>query len=142
MAEDLTKVGLDPLHLPPLDKLPPDTIRKLMPLFARSLGVKCVACHDANDFKAWTPKKKIAAGMWQRFVVGLAFKDGNALFCDSCHGGRMEFLDRRDQNALTDWMARNYVAPLKRTDGNGHDCATCHGEPFVQKPLATWAKRR
>jgi len=57
-AEDLKKLGIDPLKPPPLNKLTPDTVRKLMPSFAKSLGVKCAACHDTDNFKTWTPKKR------------------------------------------------------------------------------------
>ena len=139
MAEDLKKLGIDPLHPPPLSKLSPDVIRKLMPTFAKSLGVKCEGCHDVNNFKAWTPKKKVAAAMWQHFVVGLALEDGTPLYCDSCHGGKMEFLDTHDKKALSAWMDANYVAKLKKADGKkDHSCDTCHGDPFDGKFLKAW----
>lgn len=140
MAEDLKKLGIDPLHPPPLSKLSPDVIRKLMPTFARSLGVKCEACHDVNNFKASTPKKKVAAAMWQRFVVGLALEDGAPLYCDSCHGGKMEFLDTHDKKVLSAWMDTNYVAKLKKVDKKDHSCDTCHGDPFDPKFLKAWEK--
>ena len=142
MAEDLKKLGIDPLHPQPLNKLSPDTIRKLMPTFAKSLGVKCEACHDVNNFKAWTPKKRVAAGMWQHFVVDLALEDGTPLYCDSCHGGKLEFLDTHDKKALSAWMDANYVAKLKRVDKKDHSCETCHGDPFDPKFLATWEKAK
>jgi hypothetical protein len=140
MAEDLKKLGIDPLHPPPLNKLSPDVIRKLMPTFAKSLGVKCEACHDVNNFKAWTAKKRVAGQMWQHFVVGMALEDGAPLYCDSCHGGKMEFLDRHDKKALSAWMDANYVAKLKRSDKKDHSCETCHGDPFEPKFLALWEK--
>ena len=42
-ADDLRAAGLDPLKLPQLNKLPPEQLRKVMPLVAKSLGVKCTA---------------------------------------------------------------------------------------------------
>jgi hypothetical protein len=142
MAEDLSRLGLDPLHLPPLNKLSPDTLRKVMPSFARSLGVKCEACHAPDDFKAPTPAKKAAAGMWQRYVVELAFEDGSPLYCDSCHGGRRTFLDRHDAKALGAWMDASYVAKLRRADKQPHACETCHGDPFAPRFLAAWQSKR
>jgi hypothetical protein len=138
-AEDLKKLGIDPLKPPPLNKLSPDTIRKLMPTFAKSLGVKCDACHDTNNFKTWTPKKRVAAKMWQEFVVGMQMDDGTPLYCDSCHGGKQEFLDRHDKKALSAWMDTNYVKKLKRSDKKEHSCEQCHGDPFEPKILAQWA---
>ena len=112
MAEDLKKLGIDPLKPPPLNKLTPDTIRKLMPTFTRSLGVKCAACHDTNDFKAWTPKKKVAAKMWSEFVVGMQMDDGSPLYCDSCHGGKEEFLDTHDKKALRFHSSSAFPLPV------------------------------
>lgn len=137
-AEDLKKLGIDPLKPQPLNKLTPDTIRKLMPSFAKALGVKCAACHDTDNFKAWTPKKRVAAKMWQEFVVGMAMEDGTPLYCDSCHGGHMDFLDRHDKKALSGWMDANYVKKLKRTDKKEASCEGCHGDPFEAKFLSSW----
>ncbi|HSO32132.1 MAG TPA: cytochrome c3 family protein [Labilithrix sp.] len=138
MAEDLKKLGIDPLHAPALSKLSPDVVRKLMPTFAKSLGVKCEACHDVNNFKASTPNKKVAAQMWQHFVVDLALESGEPLYCDSCHGGKKEFLDTHDKKALSAWMDANYVSKLKRADKKAHSCETCHGDPFEPKFLKAW----
>jgi hypothetical protein len=137
-AEDLKKLGIDPLKPQPLNKLSPDTIRKLMPTFAKSLGVKCAACHDTDNFKTWTPKKRAASRMWNELVVGMAMEDGSPLYCDSCHGGKMEFLDRHDKKALSGWMDANYVKKLKRTDKKEASCEGCHGDPFEPKFLSTW----
>jgi hypothetical protein len=139
MAEDLKALGIDPLHPPPLRKLSPDVVRKLMPTFTKALGVKCSACHDINNFRASTPNRKVAAQMWQHFVVELAFTDGAPLYCDSCHGGKLEFLDTYDGKALGALMDANYVAKLQRVDQKTNACATCHGEPFDPKPLKSWA---
>ncbi|MDB4942595.1 MAG: hypothetical protein JWP97_2129 [Labilithrix sp.] len=140
-TEDLKKLGIDPLRPPPLAKLSPDVIRKLMPTFAKSLGVKCEGCHDVNDFKAPTPAKNVAAGMWQHFVVELSLASGEPLYCDSCHGGKKEFLDAHDKKALGQWMDANYVAKLKRSDKKDHGCETCHGDPFKPEFLKDWAAR-
>jgi len=140
MAEELKKLGIDPLKPQPLNKLSPDTIRKLMPTFAKSLGVQCVACHDTNNFKAWTPKKKIASKMWEEFVVKMAMDDKTPLYCDSCHQGHEKFLDRKDPKALSAWMDANYVKKLKRADKKEHSCEQCHGDPFEPKILANWQK--
>ena len=139
MAEDLKKLGIDPLKPPPLNKLSPDVVRKLMPTFAKSLGVKCEACHDTNNFKAWTPTKRIAEGMWQHFVVDLAMADGSPLYCDSCHGGKEKYLDRHDKKALSKWMDDNFVGKTKRRDKKDNECATCHGDPFEGEFLKQWA---
>ena len=139
MAEELKKLGIDPLKPPPLNKLSPDVVRKLMPTFAKSLGVKCIGCHDTNDFKKWTPNKKVASQMWQHFVVDLSLEDGSPLYCDSCHGGKMEYLDHKDKKALSAWMEANFVQKLKRRDKKEHNCETCHGDPFEGEFLKQWA---
>jgi len=130
MEADLKELGLDPKALPPLEKLEPSTLRKVMKTFTKSLGVPCAACHDVQDFRAATPKKTIARHMWNDFARGLATTDGAPLYCDSCHAGKATFLDRSDRKRLADWMQQGYVSTLSRTDGKEHHCATCHGEPF------------
>ena len=140
MAEDLKKLGIDPLKPPPLNKLSPDVIRKVMGTFRKALGVKCDFCHDANDFKAWTPNKHVAENMWQHYIVDLRMQDGSPLYCDSCHNGSAQFLDRGDKKALSKWMDANYVSNLKRADKKDHSCDTCHGDPFEPKIVAGWAK--
>ena len=130
MDADLRELGLDPKALPPLEKLEPSTLRKVMKTFTKSLGVPCAACHDVQDFRAATPKKTIARHMWNDFARGLATADGAPIYCDSCHAGKATFLDRSDRKRLADWMQAGYVATLSRADGREHSCATCHGEPF------------
>lgn len=139
-AEDLKAIGLDPANLPPLGKMEPDKLRKVMKLFAKSLGVQCTACHNGNDFRAPTPKKKIAAKMWEKWVLGLSMESGGAVFCDSCHQGKMEYLDRHDKKALSDWMEKNFVSKMKRRDAKDHGCETCHGDPFENKFVDAWGK--
>jgi hypothetical protein len=140
MEADLKAIGLDIKKLPPLNKLEPDKLRKVMQTFKTSLGVQCTGCHDANDFKAATPNKKVATHMWNDWVRGLTMEDGSPLYCDSCHQGSAKFLDRHDKKALSGWMDANFVSKLKRADKKEHGCETCHGDPFEPKLLDKWEK--
>lgn len=140
MLEELKAIGLDPAALPPLGKLPPDKLRKVMKTFTKALGTTCNGCHDGNDFHKPTPHKKVASKMWDLYVRGLRMADGTPLYCDSCHGGKQEFLDRKDHKALAGWMDENFVKKVKRADGKAHDCATCHGDPFQAKIIEAWEK--
>jgi hypothetical protein len=142
MVADLRALGLDVDALPPLDKIPPDKLRQVMKTFAKSLGTPCAGCHDENDFRAPTKNKRIAVRMWDDFVRGLATDDGSPLYCDSCHAGQKEPLDRHDKRALAAWMDANLVARLKRTDGEDHSCETCHGDPFEPDIFSTWLKTK
>ena len=138
MAADLKALGLDPGALPPMDKLPPETLRKVMKTFTQTLGVRCDACHT-KDFAAPTERKAVALGMWDHFVREMAAKDGAPVYCDSCHQGKLTpLLDRHDDKALAHWMEANFVAGLKQRDGKKHDCTTCHGDPFQGHFLKTW----
>lgn len=129
MEAKLREIGLDPAALPPLSKLDPKTLRDVMNTFTKALGVNCKHCHE-KDFKAPTEKKKIATHMWNDFTRALAVDGGGALYCDSCHGGRAQFLDRRDLGALGTWMQENFVDKMTRADNQEHICDTCHGDPF------------
>lgn len=125
-------------NLPPLGKLEPRALRGVMRLFARSLGIKCADCHEPEgagsvqdaeairSFSVPTRRKRIATHMWNEFVVKLAAADGSSIFCDSCHEGRLRYLDRRDKKALASWMDAHFVAKLTRRDGKDHGCETCH----------------
>lgn len=141
-ASDLAKLGLTTGALPPIEKLDPRTLRGVMKLIAKSLGVSCTDCHEESDFGAPTARKRVSAHMWNSFAAGLAMKGGAPLFCDSCHQGRTILLDRHDPAALRGWMDREFVAKLQRIDGQEHNCETCHGAgtgdsgvPF----LKTWS---
>jgi hypothetical protein len=138
MAADLKGIGLDPDALPPFGKLEPDKLRKLMQTFTKSLGLRCPDCH-LDDFAAPTPKKRIAAKMWDEFVRGFALADGSLLYCDSCHQGHALELDRRDAAALKGWMKGNFVDRLTKKDGSENGCAVCHGAPFDPKFVDRWA---
>jgi len=128
-------------NLPPLNKIPPDKVRKVMGTFTKALGTKCTGCHDADDFKKDTPHKKIASRMWNEMVRGFTLEGGGALYCDSCHGGKEEFLVRDPGlKELSHWMDENLVGKLKKANGQEHSCETCHGDPMVGKFLKSWAK--
>jgi hypothetical protein len=139
MENDLKEIGIDPKALPPLNKLEPEKLRSVMKTFTRALGVQCNHCHDTKDFRAPTPNKKIATHMWNDFTRTLAMNNGGpnggTLYCDSCHGGHSQFLDRKDLVGLGQWMQENYVDKLKRADKKDHACESCHGDPFEGKIL-------
>lgn len=141
-AADLERLGIDLRKPPALVTLSPDVVRKLMPTFSKSLGVRCDFCHDNDNFKAWTPRKRVASKMWNEFVAkaSLDGTGGGALYCDSCHGGRAAFLDRHDKKALSTWMDANYVSKLKRFDKRDSGCEGCHGDPFAPRFLEAWRK--
>jgi hypothetical protein len=130
MVDDLRALGLDANNLPPIEKLEPRTLRGVMKLIAKSLGVRCGDCHQEGDFAAPTRRKRIAAHMWDQFASKLSVADGQGqagpLFCDSCHQGRTTLLDRRDKKALSKWMDNNFVATLSRKDGKSEECESCH----------------
>jgi hypothetical protein len=130
LSGDLQQLGLDIKTLPPLAKMDPKVLRKLMKTFTTALGAKCGDCHNEADYAAPTPMKKIADGMWNHFVRDQTASDGGPVYCDSCHQGRMKMLDRTDKKALSKWMETNYVGKLQGKGGKANECATCHGDPF------------
>jgi hypothetical protein len=139
LAADLQALGLDAKNLPPIEKLEPKVLRSVMKSFAKALGVKCGDCHQEGDFAAPTRRKKIAAHMWDEFAAKLAMADGSPLFCDSCHQGRIQLLDRHDKKALSKWMDANFVDKLVRKDGQSHECETCHHDMDMQF-LSKWGQ--
>jgi len=140
MADDLKKMGLDARNLPPLGKLEPEKLRKVMKTFSSALGTKCTGCHEADDYRAPTPRMKVTSKMWDVYVRGFTQTDGSVLYCDSCHAGKMDVLDRHDTHALAGWMCENYVEKLNRIDKKDNSCETCHGEPYRPRFLTNWAK--
>ncbi|CAN5924672.1 hypothetical protein BH11MYX4_BH11MYX4_28500 [soil metagenome] len=146
VVSTLTGAGIDVNELGELDTLlaSPSKLKAVMTSFTIALGTTCTGCHEGSgnkvDYEAETPKKKIAKKMWTEFVRDLRKKDGSALYCDSCHQGKMEFLDRADDRSLGAWMKENFVGKLARADRAEHGCATCHGEPFVGDVLARFSK--
>jgi hypothetical protein len=103
-----------------------------MATFSRALGVRCSWCHVPNDFAAPTARKADAAYMWDAFVAQLAFADGSAIYCDSCHHQSTVFLHRNldEEHAVAEYMQSEYVDQLRRRDGHQHGCGTCHGVMF------------
>src|SRR5262249_40612230 len=92
MEADLKEIGLDPKALPPLNKLSPDQLRKVMKTFTKSLGVQCNGCHDTKDFRAPTPNKKIATHMCNDFTRALMITHGHPFYCETCHGRQKDSL--------------------------------------------------
>jgi len=139
MLDDLRGLGIDPKNLPPIEKLEPRTLRGVMKIMAKSLGVKCADCHQEGDFAAPTRRKKIAAHMWDEFAAKLAFSDGTPIFCDSCHQQRTTLLDRRDKKALSKWMDDTFVAKLEHKPTGAVECETCHVDMEMHL-LAKWGQ--
>lgn len=136
MLAELEATGIPLSKLQPLAKMSLEEKKKLMPLFQKALGFKdCGGCHvggsDGFDFKTETHHKKIARGMWDHFVVPLRDAQGANVFCDSCHAGKVEVLNRSNHEDLMAFMKTQYVGQLRRADGQDHTCATCHGKPMV-----------
>jgi hypothetical protein len=138
MSAQLASVGLDPKKLPPLEQLDKSQRLLVMETFSAALGVPCSGCHADPDFRADTRRKRVAKRMWNDFVRGLAFDNGDVLYCDSCHNGQLFSLDRRDKDKVADFMASEFVGRLKRTDNKDHDCGTCHGDPPEFAFLGDW----
>jgi Cytochrome c7 and related cytochrome c len=138
-TSELEALGLTPKSLPPIEKLDPRALRGVMKLMAKALGVKCGDCHAEGDFAAPTARKRIAAHMWNEFAAKLEMDGGSPIFCDSCHQGRTNLLDRRDKKALGAWMDQNFVVKLQRKDGQAHECETCHVN-MEMKLLAKWSE--
>jgi hypothetical protein len=140
MADALVAAGLDPANLPPLEKLGPGPRQKVMRTFTEALGVPCVGCHAEDDFLADTRRKRVAKRMWNEIVRVLATRDGEAVYCDSCHEGALFHLNRSDRREVASYMNLWMVGAMKRIDGRDHDCTTCHGEPPDFAILETWKK--
>ncbi len=124
MLADVQALGIDPTK-DDLTAIELGKKKKLMKLFAKSLGTDCSGCH-ADDFKADTKNKRVARHMWSDFVAKL----GAPVFCDTCHQGNIKLLARDDDKVLAAFMKANYVEKMTRTDKAEHKCATCHGDPF------------
>lgn len=146
LGADLKAAGLDVQHLPTIAELKKDKTKlvAVMKSFKTSLGVECTGCHAPNpdggrpDFEAPTPEKRVAAKMWDTFVGQMTMADGALLYCDSCHQGKKEFIDRDHEEGVATWMKENFIANLKRKDGAPQTCSNCHGKPFDPDFLAKW----
>lgn len=146
VTSTLEAAGIDVNHPGDLEDLlsSQSKLKAVMTSFTIALGTTCTGCHVGSgsriDYEAETPNKNIAKKMWSEFVRKLQKKDGGAIYCDSCHQGKMTFLDRADDRSLGAWMQENFVVKLARTDGAAHACTTCHGDPFSGDILAKFAK--
>jgi hypothetical protein len=141
MLDRLRATGLDPKNLPPFEKLERHQLGVVMKTFAASLGLKCIGCHDLENFKKPSPRKEASKRMWNEFVRVLVLEDGSPVYCDSCHQGSVQVLDRRDKGLVSSFMDEIFVGKMKRADGKEHECGTCHGDPPDFKFLSTWRKR-
>ena len=138
MAGALAAAGLDVRNLPPLEQLTASQKQKVMRTFTETLGVPCLGCHAGDAFDADTRRKRIAKRMYNEMVRALTLRDGEPVYCDSCHDGTMYMLDRHDATKLTKHMSETLVGQFARVDGRVHDCSTCHGEPPDYHMLTTW----
>ena len=113
--------------------------KAVMALFVKALGYEgCTGCHVGDDYEKPTRNIKVARKMWDHFVVGMRDAKGGTLFCDSCHGGKAQSLDRSNMEALQKLMETDYQGKLTRADKKEHDCSTCHGngpEPKIIEKL-------
>lgn len=142
-ADSLRGMGLDPSNLPELNKLTPEQLRKVMGLFSKSLGVDCKFCHTGGNMRASTPHKSVATRMWNEWVHNTQLVTAGAngpIFCDSCHQGRAEFLDKSNHEALAGWMKTELVERMHKTSGDPMSCQSCHGKPFDGHFLEKWEK--
>jgi hypothetical protein len=140
MEDQLRAVGLDPKHLPPFEQLTRRQLGRVMRTFSASLGIKCVGCHDPDEFHRSSPRKRAAVHMWNDFVRALETDEGAPVYCDSCHQGSVQALDRRSKDVVAQYMDDVFVGKLRRVDGKDHDCGTCHGDPPDFRFLAGWRK--
>ena len=125
----LAAMGLDSQNLPELAAVGERTMKPLMETFNHSLGARCEDCHARKDPGAVTGAKLVSREMWG-YTRDLVALDGTLVYCDSCHQGRLRFLDRSDPDALPRWMLVNYVRKLRHRDGSRVECFNCHGRPF------------
>lgn len=135
-AEKLKNAGFDLAKLPPkIDKMTDGQKKKIMPLFVEALGYKdCTGCHVEGDFKKKTRHLEIAEHMYDEFVAKLRDEKGNAtVFCDSCHDGKSEFLNRSDRAAVNKYMDVEYVGHFTRADKTNQECSSCHTDTFEMK---------
>ena len=138
MAGVLAAAGLDVKNLPPIEQLSPGQKQKVMRTFTETLGIPCLGCHAEDEFRADTRRKRIAKRMYNEMVRALTLRDGEPVYCDSCHDGTMYMLDRQDTAKLVKHMSETLVGQFARVDGRDHDCSTCHGEPPDYHMLTTW----
>jgi hypothetical protein len=133
MAEDLKQAGFDITKLQPMAKMKSADKSKVMKAISKSTGMECKSCHVDGNFKADTPNKLIARHMWDEYVVGMKMADGGNVFCDSCHQGHDDILERKNKDSVSKYMDENYVKKLASKDGKEMGCPTCHTGDFEMK---------
>ncbi|MGQ0507455.1 MAG: multiheme c-type cytochrome [Myxococcaceae bacterium] len=138
LTAKLAAAGVDLNNPPDLTALTPGQRQIVMTTFTAALGVDCSYCHLPN-FADPTPMKNISRHMWREFVVDLKLTGAGALYCDSCHHGSAQVLDRTNAQATSAFMATEFLGKLARRDATAHSCSTCHGNPFDPSFLAAWA---
>lgn len=136
---ELADIGLDAKSVPKWSDLTPKQIRSVMQLFRQSLGARCGDCHVPENFTAPSRMKTIAEHMWNDITTLVALADGSPVFCDSCHQGKLTFLNRGDLSALKASMKENFVDKLARKDAQEHRCTTCHVSDTDFALLDKWA---
>lgn len=141
LEADLKKIGLNLQKLPDLEKMPLAQKKKVMPLLQKSLGMEnCQGCHVENDFKKETRNMKVSREMWRHFVAPLRTEQGGTVFCDSCHSGSKQVLNRADKKAMEKFMEEEYEHKLTRADKKDMECGTCHGDTMELKIIEKlWA---
>jgi hypothetical protein len=112
---------------------------KVLRTFNESMGIQCNSCHDLSDYSIETKQKEIARAGWDEISRGLVMADGSgAIYCDSCHYGKFDFLDRsKGYDGIAQWMADNFVAKLADKSGEAMACTTCHKGGPPPPPDAT-----
>jgi len=132
LYQELADQGIHPETMGPLNEIKdPKTLLTVMQTFTQALGVRCSWCHETSDWAAPTPRKAVAAFMWDSFVAQMQLVDGSPVYCDSCHHQSTVFLHRNpsERISLLGYMKDEYVDHLRRRDGKQHGCGSCHGNP-------------
>lgn len=144
VAAALAKGGVDVTRLPAdMGDLTKTQRTAVMNSFTAALGGDCTGCHSTDaaghpDFSAETPNMAVTRKMWTTFVTGMTLRDGSAVYCDTCHQGKVDFLDRSNGKAMSNWMQKYFVDGLQQANKTANTCATCHGSPFVADFLDDW----
>jgi hypothetical protein len=92
------------------------------------LGVECKHCHQEPDYAADTHNKRVANWMAKELVPRLKQRDGEAVWCRDCHGGRAKFLGSpRRADFAVEWMLTHMVEDFQTNRGLPPKCKDCHG---------------
>ncbi len=70
-----------------------EEMQAFMKQLAAEIGVKCNYCHDVDDFKKDSPKKKIAKDM-MKMTKMLRKAGAKKVTCKTCHMGKPTWLSR------------------------------------------------